>query len=395
MKLLKWLPSLILSALFIHLCFFTHAGYHIAPFGAIGTYACQRLQADLIEFYGKNAAQYRTLGSTSLIKWLLSPQNSNGFRRINVESIPGKKRGVAFAVDLPYCFQLCAADVDCTTVTAFLDPTTQEMVFDLTNPPFRHCDGLGNPLKLRFKEEDLMKYCTKDDTTWIKNQIARYLFRFEEALDAAITTIMSTQVGNNGADQALSNVPLFGAATNFTPNQTFLNPEGIWYLEQLYNDMGLDGQYALIGGTIVNKIAQYQKWATMNSAGVDMSKVDATNPYPFYDRNFNTTFGVKDFLMLAPGTSQLVTWNKYKGEKRRQVTDLYTKATVVLPTTGLEVDYKWFYDYDCEEWVYEVFLHAELATVPKGGCGANLANVNGIIRVHDCGAQPIVPACPA
>lgn len=367
------------------------------PMGNIGTYVCRNLQASLLDYFGRNASQYRTLGSVSFIKWLLSPQNTNGFKKISsdIQGVPGKKRGVAFRVDAPYCYTLCALAVDCTTNNVqYVDPASQEIVFDLTNPPFRHCDDQGRPVKLRFKEADLEKYCTIENTGWIRDQILRYLLRFEEALDGALTTLLNAEVGNNGNDEAITNVPIFTAANAYTPNMAALNPEAMWYIQQVYSDLGLEGQFGMIGGTIINKIAQYNKWATWNGAGLDMSKADAINPYLFYNRNFNTTFGQQDFIIAAPGAQQLVTWNKYKGERVRGVTDLYSKGTIVLPTTGLEVDWKWAYDFDCEEWVYEAFLHAELATVPKGGCGDNLANVNGIIRVHDCGIQPLVPVCP-
>lgn len=367
------------------------------PMGNIGTYVCRNLQAALIDYFGRNAAQFRTLGSVSFIKWLLSPQNTNGFRKISddIQGVPGKKRGVAFRVDDPYCYTLCALNVDCTTNNVqYVDPASREIVFDLTNAPFRHCDDQGRPVKLRFKEADLEKYCTITNTDWIRDQILRYLLRFEEALDGALTTLLNAEVGNNGNDEAITNVPIFTAANAYTPNMAVLNPEAMWYLDQVYKDLGLDGQFGMIGGTIINKIAQYNKWATWNGAGLDMSKADAINPYLFYNRNFNTTFGQQDFIIAAPGAQQLVTWNKYKGERVRGVTDLYSKGTIILPTTGLEVDWKWTYDYACEEWVYEAFLHAELATVPKGGCGDNMENVNGIIRVHDCGTQPLIPACP-
>lgn len=367
------------------------------PFGALGTYACQRLQAGLVEFFGKNIATYRTLGSVSYIKWLLSPQNTAGFRKISndIQGVPGKKRGVAFRVDGPFCFSLCALNVTCTTNNIqYVDPQSQEIVFDLSNPPFRHCDSQGRPVRLRFKEADLEKYCTQTNTEYISEQIFRYLLRFEEALDAALTTILNGQIGTNAQGEAITNVPIFTAANAYTPNMAALNPEAMWYLDQLYKDIGQDNQFGMLGGTIINKIAQYQKWTTWNGAGLDMSKADAINPYLFYNRNFNSTFGQSDFIIAAPGAQQLVTWNKYKGERVRGVTDLYSKGTIILPTTGLEVDWKWWYDYDCEEWMFEAFLHAELATVPAGGCTEEMEGVNGIMRVHDCGAQPLVPACP-
>jgi hypothetical protein len=368
------------------------------PFGAAIPYACQNLQTDLVNFYQQNAPQFRTLGQTSFLRWLLSPQNTSGFERINVESIPGKKRGVAFRTETPFCYSLCNVANPCNDPdTQFIEVEDEQIVFDLTGPEFRHCDDQGRPVKLRFNEEELMKYCLDDDTTWIRNKIIRYLMRFEEALDKALAMIIETQVGTNHTGAAITDVPIFTTGTNFNPAMVALNPEAQWYIQHLFTEIGLDGQFGLIGGTIISKLAQYTKWAALNDAGVDMSKVDAMNPYLFYNRNFNEIFGERDMLLAAPGATQLVTWNKYKGEKRRSVTDLYTKATVTLPRTGLEVDFKYFYDYDCEVWVYEAFLHAELATVPPGGCagivGYDLSDVNGLIRIHDCGAQPLVPEC--
>lgn len=369
-------------------------GALVASFAPVGTYVCQKLQTDLLDYYGKNAAQFRTLGSTALIKWLMSPQNRSGFQPINVESIPGKKRAIAFRVDAPYCFNLCRLDVDCTNEDiVYSDPETKEIVFDLDTDPFRHCDDEGKPVILRFTEEDMMKYCTIEDQTWMKEQIFRYLLRFEEALDAALAVALNTNIGTNAAGESITDIPLFTSGNTFTPNLSVLNPEGMWYINQIYQDIGNDGQFALIGGTLMNKVIQFNKWTGLNAAGVDMSKADAINPYPFYDRNFNTVFGQSDLILIPPGAVQLVSWNKYKGEKRRSVTNLYTKSTVVLPTTGLEVDYKWKYDPDCEIFTFEVFLHVELAAVPAGGCGTNSEGINGIIRIHDCGAQPIIPAC--
>lgn len=400
MKKLKSFIGLFLFAALTILTnsYFGSDGISFAPIGVLGAVACKNLQTRLVDYFGRNISLYRTGGSTAFIKWLLSPQNTRNFQRINVESIPGKKRGVAFRVDLPYCFSLCALDVSCTAENIqYVDPDSGEMVFDLTSAPFRHCDTNGNPVRLRFKEESLMKYCTETDQSYITDKIAQYLLEWEQGLDKALATLIGAQVGTNGFDTpaAITNVPLFITGNNTTPGVTVLNPDAVWLLDQMYADIGLPGQYGLVGGTLVSKLAFAQRIVSANDAGVDLSKyTGAQNQIPFYDRNFNTIYGQGDAIMFAPGTAQLVTWNKYKGEKRRAVTDLYSKGTVTLPTTGLEVDWKWWYDYDCEEWIYEAFLYAELAVVPPGGCLTQHAGVNGIIRIHDCGVAPIIPVCP-
>lgn len=400
-KIFQGLAAFLLMALgcfVIPQLFSFHHGFdQIAPFGALGAVACKNLQTRLVDYFGRNIALYRTGGTTAFIKWLLSPQNTRNFQRIDVESIPGKKRGVAFRVDLPYCFQLGALNVACdATNIQYIDPSSSEIVFDLTDAPFRHIDSNGDPVRLRFKEEDLMKYCTETDASYIQNKIAQYLLEWEQNLDKVLATAINGRIGTNSNGDATTNIPIFVEANNTAPGVTVLNPDAVWYLDQLFTDMNLPGQYGLIGGTIVSKLAFAQKIVSANDAGVDLSKyTGAGNQVPFYDVNFNGIYGTGDAVLMAPGTAQLVTWNKYKGEKRRAVTDLYSKGTIVLPTTGLEVDWKWTYDYECEEWVFEAFLYAELATVPPGGCGTNDATVNGIIRIHDCGVVPVIPVCPA
>lgn len=361
------------------------------PFGNIGTYACRALQAKYVDFFKENSAEFKTGGDTSLIKYLLSPQNTRGFKKIDVQSIPGKKRAVAFLVDNPYCFSVCSPAVTCQTEKEVLSNPSSELVFDLTSNAFRVCDGEGNPVVLEFSREDLAKYCTETDQSYIQRHIMRYLMRFEEELDRKIGELLLTYVGTNINAEAITTLPFF--ALNSITNSHVLNPDALWWLDQNYQDIEGKGQYALIGGKIINKILANLKWSGLNSAGIDLTKVDDLNPYAYYNKNFNGTLGQDSFLQLAPGAVQLVTWNKYKGEFNKSVTDLYSNGTIVLPTTGLEIDWTWRYDYDCEVWRFEASLHAELAVNKPGGCGY-LSSTNGIIRYQDCSDGIMPPVCP-
>lgn len=363
------------------------------PFSAIGTYACKALQAKLTDFYGQNAAEFRTLGSIGLIKFLLSPQNTRGFTQINVESIPGKKRPVAMLVDNPFCFDICALAANCNTTRVESTNPAQEVVFDLTNPEYRVCDGEGSgaqPVALTFEEADLMKYCTETDTSYITRQIARYNKRFIESLDERIFEILASKVGTNAKGQATTDLTFF--TTNIDTGQSNLNATAVFFLNQLWKDAGNDLQFALIGGQTLAMIAEFKKWQGLNSMGVDLNDINEELPFIYYDRNADSKLGLADFLQISPGAAQLVTWNEYKGEKRRQVTDLYTHGTFIDPATGLEVDYDWYYDYKCKKWTYEPFLFAELAVNAPGGCGDDLAGVNGIVQVHSC-SQVTDPTC--
>lgn len=355
------------------------------PFSSIGAYACQALQAKLTDFYGANAAEFRTLGSIGLLKYLTSPQNTRGFRKIDVESIPGKKRAVAMMVDNPFCFDLCALTADCNVTRVESTNPAEEVVFSLDGPEYRVCDGEGSgaaPVALTFSEADLARYCTETDVSYITRQIARYNKRFIESLDQRIFEIAASKVGTNATGAATTDLKFF--TTNADTSQSNINATAVFFLNQLWKDAANDGQFALIGGQTLAMIAEFKKWQGLNAMGVDLNNINEEIPFIYYDRNSDSILGTSDFLQVAPGAMQLVTWNEYKGEKRRSITDLYTHGTFIDPATGIEVDYDWYFDYKCKKWTYEPFLFAELAVNLPGGCGDNLAGVNGLVRIHDC-----------
>lgn len=356
------------------------------PYGSIGTYACKALDAKLVEFYGQNSAEFRTLGSIGLLKWLRSPQNTRGFRQIDVESIPGKKRAIAMLVDNPFCFDLCSLAADCNTTRIASTNPSQEIVFELTSDPYRVCDtdSPSLPSRLTFTEADLMKYCNDTDTSYITRQIARYNKRWIEALDQRIFEVLAANIGTNAQGAATTDLTFF--TTNADTGQSNLNAMAIFFLNQMWRDAANEGQFALIGGQSLAQIAQFKGWQGLNAMGVDLGNLNEELPFIYYDRNSDAILTMSDFLQIAPGAAQLVTWNEFKGEKAKKVTDLYTNGTFIDPATGIEVDFRWRFDYECLTYTYEPFLSAELAVNRPGGCGEGLEGVNGIVRVHSCGA---------
>ena len=362
------------------------------PFGNIGAYACQNLQTDLLAYFGQNAPQFRTLGSTSLLKWLLSPQNTANFKRIDVMSIPGKKRAVAFRIVDPFCFDLARAARACGTPAGVISQTPTEIVFDLNINPYRIVDGDGAPVALKVDLEQMQQYCTVDDMSWITDQINRTLFRFEEVLDKRLLELLVAQVGDNFSGDEITNIPLW--VVNTLTNTAIINPEAEFAMSQIMRDIGVDSQFAIIGGKTVAKLQKYLQWLTADLASVDMSKTLAATPFAFYDRNADTVMNQNDWLELPPGAVQLVSWNRFGpgSSMRKSVTDLYTDGTITLPTTGLTVDYSWKYDYNCHVWTFEPSLVADLAVVPPGGCGVQ-SDVNGILRFHDCSGRAVIPTC--
>jgi hypothetical protein len=362
-------------------------------FSAIGTYACRALQQKLVDYYGANTAEMKTMGSNALIRFLLSPQNTAGFRQIAdgiTTTVPGKKRAVAFALDTPFCFDVCAiADVTCTTPRTAIDQPTQEVVFDMDGDPFMVCDSEGNPLRLEFDRASLAKYCTETDTSYITRQIARFNKRFIEALDKRVGEQLETMVGTNAAGDSSSSLPFF---VNTTMGLQTINPEAFWFLNQLAMDIGVNNQFGLVGGKVLNKIITFQKWANLADVGLDLGAIDDINPFSYYDRFLDSTIGINSFFLLSPGAVQLVPFVENIGENNRQVTDLYTHSTFVDPFTGLEVDYEWYFEPKCKVWTYEPKLFLQLAVARPGGCGIDGAN--GVLLIEDCSGGATPPVCP-
>lgn len=362
-------------------------------FSAVGTYACRALQQKLVDYYGANTAEMKTMGSNALVRWLLSPQNTNGFRQIAdgiTQTVPGKKRAVAFALDNPFCFDVCAIEgVDCETPRVATTPATQEIVFDFDGPAFRVCDSEGNPLRLEFTRAELAKYCTETDTSYITRQIARFNKRFIEAFNKRVGEQLEPLVGTNKDGQTVTRIPFW---IQHASGLKTLNPEAMWYLDTTYQDIGGVGQYGLVGGKVLNKLATYHKWAGLSDAGIDLSAVDDINPYAFYDRFLDSTIGINNFFQLSPGAVQLVTFTENIGENNRQVTDLYTHSTFIDPATGLEVDFEWYFEPKCKVWTYEPNLYAQLAVARPGGCG--IEGANGVLMIEDCSGGASAPVCP-
>lgn len=364
-------------------------------FSSIGTYACRALQQNLVDYFGPNTPEMRTNGSKSLIRWLLSPMNTRGFRQIADgitagQTVPGKKRAIAFALDNPYCFDVCSLSVNCTTERTAIENPTKEVVFDFDGPAFWVCDSEGNPLRLEFERADLAKYCTETDTMYITRHIAAFNKRFVEALNTRIGEQLATMVGTNNDGQAITSIPFF---VEHSSGLQTLNPNAFWYLNKLYRDMAGVGQYALIGGDALTKVAMYQKLADLSDAGIDLGRLPGIQPYTFYDRDLNTTLGVNNFFMLSPGAVQLPYFVENIGENNREVTDLYTHSTFIDQDTGLEVDYEWYFEPKCKVWTYEPHSYVQLAVARPGGCKVN-DGVNGVLLVEDCTAGGTPPVCP-
>lgn len=145
---------------------------------------------------------------------------------------------------------------------------------------------------------------------------------------------MGANVGNSSATSAKSINVLVGSTG--APLAT-----GIQTLNQDYYEKNqYYGTPAVIGGGNIMKYFSTIATGCCNQDGVDMMALASKLGYaPFIDTQLETTFGSNQFIVMAPGMDQLVTFNRYVGENAGQMGTAFN-STVTDPITGLTYDMK-------------------------------------------------------
>ena len=199
------------------------------------------------------------------------------------------------------------------------------------------------------KKREVVKICNEGNTSVITNKMNESFDAIARKINTRLLTIQSlnfgANVGNSSATSAKS-VNVLVAATG-APLAT-----GIQALNQDYYEKNqYFGTPAIIGAGNIMKYWATVKTGCCNQDGVDMNAMAAELGWaPFLDTQIESVLGSNQFMVLAPGMNQLVTYNRYVGENEGMFgTSMDT--TVVDPRTGLRYDMKIDYD-GCNEAYY-------------------------------------------
>ena len=110
----------------------------------------------------------------------------------------------------------------------------------------------------------------------------------------------------------------------------------------------------------------------------------------FYDRKINSIVGDKNFFAFAPGSLQMLTYNKYGWSGARQIDDDSHKlGTLTSPFSGLTFDY--YAELNCEKWDFYLGLSYDFVVAPDDMFGPS-DRMNGVNMFNKFVLQETVSA---
>ena len=336
--------------------------------------ACPCIQQALNKVAGENAQALRR-DKVGMISFLRSPENMAGLEPVQLDPGNGKRK----CVELNWNQKLCestineALSADCSTGTE--------------TEPFCETIDITKELEtdnMVFNEHNMRRICEPmgaTDEMWIATVMNSQFNALLTYWDKLVLAEVLLNVGTFMDGNTIKALQLFN-----TVNSDAIGPRtrALANIQDEFDQAGLGGIPNLIGAGEVNKWAHMIGFGTPNAAGQDVGMMAAGFNF-FYDRFVEGIFGPNEFLVLAPGAAQLITWNRLVGTYAK-ANDVFEHGTIVDPLTGIRFDIKIYYD-PCTEMYYIKFQQNwELFVVPDEGDAscADHFGVNGILNYEAC-----------
>lgn len=317
---------------------------------------CEKIQTSLIDLMGANSPE-RKRTPVGYLQAITSPTNTAGLSVIPINIGNGKKRSVR----VTYAQRGVESDIQ--------DTENDGCTSDLSKTPYEDIVSIEDVMStktLTFSEEEMAKLC-ESDQSWIARIINAELDPFMTKLNKALLTKQNTSFGNFADGTAtVHNRQLLVAATK-TP---------FYYGESQilgdFEDIDFSGRPILIGSGKLRDYTRMAKIGCCNAQGLDMGQ---SGDFDFFqDRHVAGIMGNADnFIGLAPGNTQLLTFNKYEGARAKNFGNII-KTTMVDPFTGIKLDMKWKYDDCAEVWNLVFSLNYNMFFLPTNAFASGDAN---------------------
>jgi hypothetical protein len=350
-------------------------------------YSCLPKTAYLADYFGKNVPNGRDNGQLAFLQWLLSSENLSGVRKLSddIIGVPGKKRGVRMQFDTPMCLQVCTTEWNCLDPKEPISPAIQFAEFEILSE-YHVCDATGKPAALTFDESEWAQYCELNDMEFLQSQFSRFDMKMFQALDKEMVQLLRTLI------PAAHEYTFPFLRENSTTGFKTLSDEWLLWVSQVLVDQGYDLMDVVIfGGKFIQTLKHKYKISTASTEGFNLGATAGDMPNMYYDKNFDAVFGANAFVVIPKNSLQLVTFNKYVGNKS------FTGETAINGTKTMPLgngasvtfDYQWRRDIECPKYSYFPSLYAELVKAIPGSCTDPTAD--GLLVFKDCGnnANPV------
>lgn len=309
---------------------------------------CEKIQTSMIETFKNNAPQMKRT-KVGYLQAIKSPQNTSGMTILPIDPGNGKKKLVRITGMVRGCDEDIVDDFEIDECDTEIEKEPWEDTVEITEKIATKVIG--------FTEDEMRKLCESDDV-WMSQVVNSYIDPLMVRLNKRLIT---NQLANFGAfpdgTNTAHNVTLLTTAPNTAPVYA-----GEAEILELYEDSDFTGQPIVIGGGKLGTYFRQLGVGCCNDLGLDLSK--AGNLDFFRDRYVEGIVGADEFIGLAPGYTQLLTWQKYVGKYQKQ-NDVFSKGTLVDPFTGIKLDMKWIYDPCTETYALRFFIHFKLYRMPS------------------------------
>lgn len=318
--------------------------------------ACPTIQDQLNQHFlqGANPLDAREKqGFTDL--FLTSAINTNGILQSKVSPGRGKRR----AVELLYSPPLLESEIGSSPAkkcTSTNEKGLLSSTYDLD-------EDEGTNYDEKFVLSDLATFCM-DNPLWIAE-------RLQAAMDG-----MTKKIGTDNAQQLALLYGAFGdGESGVTDNVKDvatrksggidLNIQAWAKITSAAENAAYPGAPFVFGWGEIYAYMKEVKAGCCASGGTDLGAYAAQNDLVFIaDKKIKTAFGSENFVMLAPGAVQLLTWNEFDGARGVNVIDdeSYKQTIITDPKTGLRFDLQ--VKNDCGNIIINLKLHHKLVGMP-------------------------------
>lgn len=323
---------------------------------------CERVQTSLNSILGGKSPEVQRT-PVGYLQAITSPQNTAGVEMVPVDPGTGKKKKVR----ITYAQRGTEADV--------VDTQNDDCSTEIEKTPFEEEVEVTSYLRtkgIKFDDNEMRKLC-EPDSQWMSRIVNGEIDALVRVLNKKLILQQSTNFGKFNPDISPSTKKTVQMLANSGESARY---RGEVEILRDFQKLDVAGRPILIGDGNLDIYTQLQKVGCCNNFGVDLSQGGKFDY--FYDRFLGDIIGGDDdFIGLAPGYVQLMTWNKYVGTYKKE-NGTFAHGTIMDPITGLTFDMKWHFN-DCNDtWSLFFGLWYDLYFLPSDAyaAGDELRGVN-------------------
>jgi hypothetical protein len=264
-----------------------------------------------------------------------SSLNTNGLLQSKVSPGRGKKR----TVELIYTPPILESEIGTTPAKKCTSSNEAGMLSE----SYELADDEGVNYDEKFDLLNMANMC-QDNPDWFTSRVLAIM----DGLTKKIGTINATQLALLTGKYGSGEASVTGGGTLKTINTLKTGTTDIdinaWSkIVRAAENAGFPGSPLVFGwGEIYEYVTKVKAGCCANQ-GVNIAEFASQNDLVFLkDKKIRTALGDENFLMLAPGAVQFLSWLEFEGERGINMidTEIYKQTVITDPRTGLRFDFQ-------------------------------------------------------